>query len=137
MLPFGRTDLERLFPETIWKKAENLVAGGAVLEAEVERDGKSVSGRIRGERRTPFLTRVRIANGRGGRVRISSTCTCLVYTECEHAAETLLGILDRSAAAEPIRPSPMMPNTRPRSRRSGATGVYIHVPTRRWRRLFR
>ena len=101
MLPFGRTDLERLFPESIWKKAEHLVADGAVVEAVVERDGKSVTGRIRGERRTPFLTRVRIANGRGGRVRISSTCTCLVYSECEHAAATLLGVLDQTAAADP------------------------------------
>ncbi len=101
MLPFNRTDLERLFPSTIWKKAEDLVAHGAVLEVEVERDGRSVTGRIKGERRAPFLTRVKIANGRGGRVKITSTCTCLVYSECEHAAATLLGVLDKTAAPSP------------------------------------
>jgi hypothetical protein len=75
MLPFARSDLERLFSEPIWRKAEDLVSNGAVLDVAVERDGKSVSGRIRGDRRTPYLTRVRIANGRGGRVRIASTCS--------------------------------------------------------------
>ncbi len=101
MLPFNRTDLERLFPTTIWKKAEDLVAHGAVLEVEVERDGRSVTGRIKGERRAPFLTRVKIANGRGGRIKITSTCTCLVYSECEHAAATLLGVLEKTAAPSP------------------------------------
>lgn len=101
MLPFNRTDLERLFPTTIWKKAENLVANGAVIDVEVERDGRSVTGRIKGERRAPFLTRVKIANGRGGRVKITSTCTCLVYSECEHAAATLLGVLDKTATPSP------------------------------------
>jgi superfamily II DNA or RNA helicase len=100
MLPFGRADLERLFPDSIWKRAEHLVAQGAVVDVAVERDGKSVTGRIKGERRTPYLTRVKIANGRGGRVRISSTCTCLVYSECEHAAATLLGVLDKNAAPD-------------------------------------
>ncbi|HET6468594.1 MAG TPA: SNF2-related protein [Geminicoccaceae bacterium] len=100
MLPFGRADLERLFPEPVWKRAEHLVIEGAVVDVAVERDGKSVTGRIKGERRTPYLTRVKIANGRGGRVRISSTCTCLVYSECEHAAATLLGVLDKNAAPE-------------------------------------
>ncbi|MDW8368990.1 MAG: DEAD/DEAH box helicase [Geminicoccaceae bacterium] len=101
MLPFNRSDLERLFPTTIWKKAEDLVANGAVLDAEVERDGRSVTGRIKGERRAPYLTRVKIANGRGGRIKITSTCTCLVYSECEHAAATLLGLLDKTAAPGP------------------------------------
>jgi superfamily II DNA or RNA helicase len=101
MLPFNRTDLERLFPTTIWKKAEDLVANGAVIDVEVERDGRSVTGRIKGERRAPFLTRVKIANGRGGRVKITSTCTCLVYSECEHAAATLLGVLDKTATPSP------------------------------------
>jgi superfamily II DNA or RNA helicase len=101
MLPFARSDLERLFPQPIWQKAEDLVSNGAVMDVAVERDGKSVSGRIRGDRRTPYLTRVRIANGRGGRVRISSTCTCPIYSECEHAAATLLGVLDKTATADP------------------------------------
>lgn len=101
MLPFARSDLERLFSEPIWRKAEALVSDGAVIDVAVERDGKSVSGRIRGDRRTPYLTRVRIANGRGGRVRIASTCTCIVYSECEHAAATLLGVLDKSSTADP------------------------------------
>ena len=101
MLPFNRADLERLFPQTVWQKAENLVDGGAVVDVEIERDGKSVVGKIKGERRTPFLTRIKIANGRGGRVRLTSTCTCLVYSECEHAAAALMGLLDRVATPEP------------------------------------
>ncbi|MCX7630935.1 MAG: hypothetical protein N2038_11880, partial [Geminicoccaceae bacterium] len=101
MLPFNRSDLERLFPSTIWKKAEALVSSGAVLDVEVERDGRSITGRIKGERRAPYLTRVKITNGRGGRLKITSTCTCLGYSECEHAAATLLGILERTAALGP------------------------------------
>ncbi len=101
MLPFNRSDLERLFPEQIWRKGEELASAGAVIDVEVERDGRSVTGRVRGERRAPYLTRVKIANGRGGRVRLTSTCTCLVYSECEHAAATLVGVLDRSSAPDP------------------------------------
>jgi superfamily II DNA or RNA helicase len=101
MLHLARSDLERLFSEPVWRKAEELVANGAVLDVSVERDGKSVSGRVRGDRRTPYLTRVRIANGRGGRVRIASTCTCIVYSECEHAAATLLGAIEKNATADP------------------------------------
>ena len=72
----------------------------AVVEINVERDGRSITGRVRGERRTPFLTRVNIVNGRGGRIRLSSTCTCLVYSECEHAAATLLAALDETSAPD-------------------------------------
>lgn len=101
MLPFNRSDLERLFPSTLWKKAEELVANGAVLDVEVERDGRSITGRVKGDRRVPYLTRVKITNGRGGRLKITSTCTCSVYSECEHAAAALLGILERSAVPGP------------------------------------
>jgi hypothetical protein len=100
MLAFTRTDLERLFPSTTWQRAENLREQSAVVEINVERDGRSITGRVRGERRTPYLTRVNIVNGRGGRIRLSSTCTCLVYTECEHAAATLLAALDETAAPD-------------------------------------
>ncbi len=100
MLAFTRTDLERLFPETIWLKAEGLVVDGAVVDVNVERDGKSITGQIKGQRRTPYLTRIKIANGRGGRVRLSSTCSCF-YPECEHAAATLLGLLDQSTGIDP------------------------------------
>src|SRR6476659_9415301 len=100
MLAFTRTDLERLFPATTWQRAESLRQQSAVVEINVERDGRSITGRVRGERRTPFLTRVNIVNGRGGRIRLSSTCTCLVYSECEHAAATLLAALDETSAPE-------------------------------------
>ena len=100
MLAFTRTDLERLFPSTTWQRAESLRDQSAVVEINVERDGQSITGRVRGERRTPFLTRVNIVNGRGGRVRLSSTCTCVVYSECEHAAATLLAALDETAAPD-------------------------------------
>ena len=96
MLAFTRTDLERLFPSTTWQRAESLRDQSAVVEINVERDGRSITGRVRGERRTPYLTRVNIVNGRGGRIRLSSTCTCLVYSECEHAAATLLAALDET-----------------------------------------
>ena len=33
-------------------------------------------------------------------MRLSSTCTCLVYTECEHAAATLLAALDETSAPD-------------------------------------
>ncbi len=69
MLPFSRTDLERLFPTITWERAERLFGDRAVVEVDVERDGRSIIGRVRGERRTPFLTRINVANGRGGRVR--------------------------------------------------------------------
>lgn len=101
MLPFNRSDLERLFPASIWQKAEDLVGKGAVVDTEVERDGRSVTGRVRGDRRAPYLTRVKITNGRGGRVKITSTCTCPVYSECEHAVAALLGVLDRTAQPDP------------------------------------
>ena len=97
MLPFSRNDLEKLFPDSVWTKAEDLVASGALVDVNVERDGRSITGRVRGQRRTPYLTRVKIANGRGGRVRLSSTCTCFV-SDCEHVAAMLLGVLERSAA---------------------------------------
>ncbi len=97
MLPFNRSDLEKLFPASVWEKAEDLLAQGALVEVNVERDGRSITGRVRGKRRTPYLTRVKIANGRGGRIRLSSTCTCFV-ADCEHAAAMLLGVLDRAAA---------------------------------------
>ncbi len=100
MLAFNRTDLERLFSEAIWLKAEHLVGDGAVVDVNVERDGKSITGQIKGGRRTPYLTRIKIANGRGGRVRLSSTCSCF-YPECEHAAATLLGLLDQSTTLDP------------------------------------
>ncbi len=70
---------------------------GALVDVKVERDGRSITGRVRGQRRTPYMTRVKIANGRGGRIRLSSTCTCFV-SDCEHAAAMLLGVLERSAA---------------------------------------
>ncbi len=101
MLAFNRSDLERLFAQTIWQKAEILVHGGAVVDVSVERDGKSIMGRVRDQRRSPYTTRIKIANGRGGRVRLMSTCTCLVHSECEHAAATLLGLLDQSSAPDP------------------------------------
>ena len=100
MLAFSRTDLERLFPSTTWQRAESLREQSAVVEINVERDGRSITGRVRGERRTPYLTRVNIVNGRGGRIRLSSTCTCLVYSECEHAAATLLAALEETAAPD-------------------------------------
>ncbi len=100
MLAFNRTDLERLFPSTTWQRAESLCEQSAVVEINVERDGRSITGRVKGERRTPYLTRVNIVNGRGGRIRLSSTCTCLVYSECEHAAATLLAALDETAAPD-------------------------------------
>ena len=100
MLPFSRTDLERLFAQPTWQRAERLFDDNAVLDIDVERDGKSITGHVRGERRTPYLTRVNVSNGRGGRVKVSSTCTCLVYAECEHAAATLLAALDRTASPE-------------------------------------
>src|ERR671913_1209496 len=100
MLPFTRTDLERLFPSMAWQRAELLFGDQAVVEVDVERDGRSITGRVRGERRTPFLTRINVANGRGGRVRLSSTCTCLVHSECEHAAATLLAALEQTASPE-------------------------------------
>ena len=71
-----------------------------MIDVAVERDGRSVTGQVRGDRRTPYLTRVKIQNGRGGRVRLSSTCTCLTYSECEHAAAALLGLLEQSAAPD-------------------------------------
>ena len=100
MLAFTRTDLERLFPSNTWERAKSLRDQSAVVEINVERDGRSITGRVRGEKRTPFLTRVNIVNGRGGRIRLSSTCTCLVYSECEHAAATLLAALDETSAPE-------------------------------------
>ena len=100
MLAFTRTDLERLFPSTTWQRAKSLRDQSAVVEINVERDGRSITGRVRGERRTPFLTRVNIVNGRGGRIRLSSTCTCLVYSECEHAAATLLAAWTRPRRPE-------------------------------------
>src|SRR5687768_14178242 len=100
MLAFTRSDLERLFPSPTWLKAESLREQSAVMEINVERDGRSITGRVRGERRTPFLTRINVANGRGGRVRLSSTCTCLVHSECEHAAATLLAALEQTASPE-------------------------------------
>ncbi len=100
MLAFNRTDLERLFSESIWLKAEGLVGDGAVVDVNVERGGKSITGQVKGQRRTPYLTRIKIANGRGGRVRLSSTCSCF-YPECEHAAATLLGLLDQSTSLDP------------------------------------
>ncbi|MFO1047794.1 MAG: DEAD/DEAH box helicase [Geminicoccaceae bacterium] len=71
-----------------------------MVEINVERDGRSITGRVKSERRTPYLTRVNIVNGRGGRIRLSSTCTCLVYSECEHAAATLLAALDETASPD-------------------------------------
>lgn len=100
MIAFSRTDLERLFPSTTWQKAEALREQSAVVEINVERDGRSITGRVRSERRSPYLTRINIVNGRGGRIRLSSTCTCLVYSECEHAAATLMAALDESAAPD-------------------------------------
>lgn len=97
MLPFSRSELEKLFPDRTWHKAEELVAKGALVDINVENDGRSITGRVRGERRNPYLTRVKVANGRGGRVRLSSTCTCFV-SDCEHAAAMLLGVLEQSAA---------------------------------------
>ncbi len=100
MLPFSRNDLERLFPDKTWVRGVDLATENAVIDFDVEREGKSVTGRVRGDRRTPFLTRIKIINGRGGRVRLSSTCTCMVYSECEHAAATLIHILDRSSTPD-------------------------------------
>lgn len=100
MIAFTRNDLERLFPSNTWQKAEVLREQSAVVEINVERDGRSITGRVRGERRTPYLTRINIVNGRGGRIRLSSTCTCLVYSECEHAAATLMAALDETAAPD-------------------------------------
>ena len=60
MLPFNRSDLEKLFPENTWNKAEGLVGEGAVMDVNVERDGRSITGRVKGERRTPFLTRIKL-----------------------------------------------------------------------------
>ena len=54
MLAFTRTDLERLFPSTTWERAESLRDQSAVVEINVERDGRSITGRVRGERRTPL-----------------------------------------------------------------------------------
>ena len=54
MLAFTRTDLERLFPSTTWQRAESLRDQSAVVEINVERDGRSITGRVRGERRTPY-----------------------------------------------------------------------------------
>lgn len=101
MLPFTRLDLERLFPPAVWQKAEDLSASGSVVDTEMERDGKSIVAKVKGERRTPYLTRIKITNGRGGRVRLTSTCTCLTYSECEHAASALLSLLEQVAAPEP------------------------------------
>ena len=78
MLAFTRSDLERLFPSTTWHKAESLREQHAVMEINVERDGRSITGRVKSERRSPYITRINIVNGRGGRIRLSSTCTCLV-----------------------------------------------------------
>ena len=73
MIAFSRTDLERLFPPTTWQKAEVLRDQSAVVEVNVERDGRSITGRVRGDRRTPYLTRVNIVNGRGGHIRQYNT----------------------------------------------------------------
>lgn len=97
MLPCTRSELEKLFPDSVWHRAEELVAKGALVDIRVENDGRSITGRVRGDRRNPYLTRVKVANGRGGRVRLSSTCTCFV-SDCEHAAAMLLGVLEQSAA---------------------------------------
>ncbi|MEK0085089.1 SNF2-related protein [Benzoatithermus flavus] len=70
------------------------------MEINVERDGRSITGRVRSERRSPYITRINIQNGRGGRIKLTSTCTCLVYSECEHAAATLMAALDEAAAPE-------------------------------------
>ncbi|GBD40892.1 RNA polymerase-associated protein RapA [bacterium HR39] len=96
MVSFTRADLEKLFPGSIWRKAEELVADGALVEVNVGRDGRAITGRVKGNGRAPYLTRIKIANGRGGRLRLSSTCTCFV-ADCEHAAALLLGVLEREA----------------------------------------
>jgi hypothetical protein len=70
------------------------------MEINVERDGRSITGRVRSERRSPYITRINIQNGRGGRIKLTSTCTCLVYSECEHAAATLMAALDEASAPE-------------------------------------
>ena len=101
MLAYNRADLERIFADSILSKAEQLNDDEAVVEVNSEREGRSITGRVRGQRRTPYLTRIKIASGRGGRVRLSSTCTCLVYSECEHAAATLLHLLSESATPDP------------------------------------
>lgn len=101
MLAFNRSDLERIFADTILTKAEDLAYESAVVEVNTELEGRSITGRVRGQRRTPYLTRIKIASGRGGRVRLSSTCTCLVYSECEHAAATLLHLLSESSTLDP------------------------------------
>lgn len=101
MLPFTRADLEKLFPATTWSKGERLFDEQAVVEVEVERDGRSISGKVKSDRRVPCLTRVNVVNGRGGRVKLSSTCTCIVYSECEHAAALLIAALDKTASPEP------------------------------------
>jgi superfamily II DNA or RNA helicase len=152
MIQFSRTDLERLFPEKTWALAENLVAEGAVIDVAVERDGRSVTGKVKGDRRTPYLTRVKIQNGRGGRVRLSSTCTCLVYSECEHAAAALLGLLEQSAAPDSEEATAAIGaeveswiaavnaaakvETTGRSASSGDAVIYLLEPTQRsWRDL--
>ncbi len=58
MIAFNRNDLERLFPTNTWQKAEALREQSAVVEVNVERDGRSVMGRVKGDRRTPYLTRI-------------------------------------------------------------------------------
>jgi hypothetical protein len=40
MLAFTRSDLERLFPLPTWHKAETLREQSAVMEINVERDGR-------------------------------------------------------------------------------------------------
>src|SRR5690349_17671444 len=102
MLPFSRADLERLYHPATWKRGETLQEQGTVVELEVERDGKTVSGKVKEpDRRVPYLVRIQIQNGRGGRVKVSSTCTCMIHTQCEHAVAMLLHALHKTAAPEP------------------------------------
>ena len=111
--------------ERLGKEPKSLREQSAVVEINVERDGRSITGRVRGERRTPFLTRVNIVNGRGGRIRLSSTCTCLVYSECEHAAATLLAALGRDLGTRRRRG-----RRRDRSRARGAGSPPINQSAR-------
>jgi len=102
MLPFSRADLERLYHPATWKRGETLQEQGTVVELDVERDGKTISGKVKeADRRVPYLVRIQVQNGRGGRVKVSSTCTCMIHTQCEHAVAMLLHALHKTAAPEP------------------------------------
>ena len=107
-MQLNKADIVTDIGETTWDRGEAIFASGAVLQADMSRDGMRITGRVQGSRRQPYNQSIAIARTHRG-MAIEGVCSCPMDFDCKHVAAVLLKVMADEELVLPARPRAQLP----------------------------